>query len=48
MPELSAFVAEIAIGKLRSCKSSGSNQISVELFQAGGEILGPSIVRAVL
>jgi hypothetical protein len=37
VPELSPFEVEIAIAKLRSCKSPGINQIPAELFQAGGE-----------
>jgi hypothetical protein len=30
---------EIAIAKLKKCKSPGSDQIPAELIQAGGEIL---------
>jgi hypothetical protein len=39
--EFSAFVADIAIEKLRSYKSSGNYEISVEMIQTGGEMLGP-------
>jgi hypothetical protein len=38
VPGQSYFEAEIAIAKLKKYKSSGSDQIPVELIQAGGEI----------
>jgi hypothetical protein len=39
VPESSLVEVEIAIGKLKTYKSPGSDQISAELFKAGGEIL---------
>jgi hypothetical protein len=39
LPGPSHLKVEIAIAKLKKCKSPGSDQISVELIQAGGEIL---------
>jgi hypothetical protein len=40
---LSRLEVEIAIEKLKKCKSPGSDQIPVELNQAGGEIFLSSI-----
>jgi hypothetical protein len=39
VPDPSPFEVEIAIAKLKKYKSPGSDQISAELIQAGGEIL---------
>jgi hypothetical protein len=39
VPEPSLVEVEIAIGKLKSYKSPGTDQISAELIKAGGEIL---------
>jgi hypothetical protein len=39
MPEHSLIEVEIAIGKLKSYKSPGTDQILAELIKAGGEIL---------
>jgi hypothetical protein len=39
VPDPSPFEVEIAIAKLKKCKSSGSNRILTELVQAGGETL---------
>jgi hypothetical protein len=39
VPEPSASEAEVAIGKLKSYKSPGVDQIPAELIQAGGETL---------
>jgi hypothetical protein len=39
VPNPSPFEVEIAITKLKRYKSSGSDQIQVELIQAGGETL---------
>jgi hypothetical protein len=39
VPGLSRLEVEIAIAKLKKCKSPGSDQIPTELIQAGGEIL---------
>jgi hypothetical protein len=39
VPGPSRFEVEIAIATLKKCKSPGSDQISAELIQAGGEIL---------
>jgi hypothetical protein len=43
VPDPSPFEAEIAIVKLKRFKSPGSDQIPVELIQAGGEILRSKI-----
>jgi hypothetical protein len=39
VPEPSLVKVEIAIGKLKSYKSPGTNQISAKLIKAGGETL---------
>jgi hypothetical protein len=39
VPDPSPYEVEIAIAKLKRFKSPGSDQISAELIQAGGEIL---------
>jgi hypothetical protein len=39
VPESSLVEVEIAIGKLKSCKSLGIDQIPAELIKAGGEII---------
>ena len=39
VPEPSAFEVELAIGKLKSHKSSGIDQIPEELIKAGGRII---------
>jgi hypothetical protein len=39
VPEPSASEVEVVIGKLKSYKSPGVDQIPVELIQAGGETL---------
>jgi hypothetical protein len=39
VPEPSLVKVEIAIGKLKSCKSLGTDQILAELIKAGGETL---------
>jgi hypothetical protein len=39
VPEPSIVKVEIAIGKLKSYKSPGTDQIPAELIKAGGEIL---------
>jgi hypothetical protein len=38
VPDPSPLEVEIAIAKLKRCKSPGSDQIPAELIQAGGEI----------
>jgi translation initiation factor 2B subunit (eIF-2B alpha/beta/delta family) len=38
---------EIAVSKLKKYKSTGSDQISVELLQAGGEILQSEIHKLI-
>jgi hypothetical protein len=43
VPEPSASEAEFAIGKLKRYKSPGTDQIPVELIQAGGESLHSEI-----
>jgi hypothetical protein len=39
LPELSLVKVEIAIGKLKSYKSPGTDQIPAESIKAGGETL---------
>jgi hypothetical protein len=39
VPERSLVEVEIAIGKLKSCKSLGADQIPSKLIKAGGEML---------
>jgi hypothetical protein len=39
VPGPSRLEVEIAIAKLKKCKSPGSDQILAELIQTGGEIL---------
>jgi hypothetical protein len=39
VPDRGPFEAEIAVPKLKRCKSPGSDLIPAELLQAGGEIL---------
>jgi hypothetical protein len=39
LPDHNSFKAEIAVATLKKYKSSGSDQIPVELFQTGGETL---------
>jgi hypothetical protein len=43
VPDSSPFEVEIAIAKLKSYKSPGSDQIPAELIQAGGEMLHSKI-----
>jgi hypothetical protein len=43
VPEPSASDVEVAIGKLKRCKSAGFDQIPAELIQAGWEILRSEI-----
>jgi hypothetical protein len=43
VPDPSPFEVEIAIVKLKNYESAGSNQIPVELIQAGGETLRSEI-----
>jgi hypothetical protein len=47
VPDPSPFEYEIAIAKLKSYKSPGSDQISTELIQAGGEILHSKIHKLI-
>jgi hypothetical protein len=47
VPELSLVEVEIAIGKLKSYKSPGTDQISAKLIKAGGEALYSEIHRLV-
>jgi hypothetical protein len=46
-PEPSFVEVEIAIGKLKRCKSPGTAQIPTELIKAGGEILYSEIHRLI-
>jgi hypothetical protein len=43
LPEPSNSDFEVAVGKLKSCKSPGVDQITAQLIQAGGETLRPEI-----
>jgi hypothetical protein len=43
----SPFEVEIAIAKLKSYKSPGSDQIPTELIQAGGEIIASKIHKLI-
>jgi hypothetical protein len=45
VPEPSLVKVEIAIGKLKSYKSPGTDQIPAELIKAGGETLNSEIHR---
>jgi hypothetical protein len=45
VPEPSIVKVQIAIGKLKSYKSPGADQIPAELIKAGGEILNSEIHR---
>jgi hypothetical protein len=47
VPEPSLVEVEIAIGKLKSYKSPGTDNILVELIRAGGEILYSEIHRLI-
>jgi hypothetical protein len=47
MPEPSIVKVETAIGKLKSYKSPGTDQIPVELIKAGGETLYSEIYRLI-
>jgi hypothetical protein len=47
VPEPSLVEVEIAIGKLKSYKSPGTDQIPAELIKAGGETLYSEIHRLI-
>jgi hypothetical protein len=47
VPEPSLVEVEIAIGKLKSYKPVGTNQILVELIKTGGETLHSEIHRPI-
>jgi hypothetical protein len=47
VPEPSLVEVEIAIGKLKSYKSSGTGQISAELIKAGDEMLCSEIDKLI-
>jgi hypothetical protein len=47
VPEPNLVKVEIAIGKLKICKSPGTDQIPAELIKAGGETLYSSIYRLI-
>jgi hypothetical protein len=48
VPEPSLVEVEIAIGKLKSCKSPGTDQILTKLIIAGGETLCSEIQKLIL
>jgi hypothetical protein len=47
VPGPSLLEVEIAIAKLKKCKSSGSDQILAEMIQAGGEMLLSAIHKLI-
>jgi hypothetical protein len=47
VPEPSLVEVEVAIGKLKSYKSLGTDQIPAELIKAGGETLYSEIHRLI-
>jgi hypothetical protein len=47
VPEPSLVKVEIAIGKLKSYKSPGTDNIPAEMIKAGGEILYSEIQRLI-
>jgi hypothetical protein len=47
VPEPSLVEVEIGIGKLKSYKSPGTDQIPAELIKAGGETLNSEIHRLI-
>jgi hypothetical protein len=47
VPDRSPFFFEIDIAKLKNYKSAGSDQIPVELIQAGGETLQSEINKLI-
>jgi hypothetical protein len=47
VPEPSASEAEIGVGKLKSYRSLGVDQIPAELIQAGGETLHTEIHKLI-
>jgi hypothetical protein len=47
VPEPSLVEVEIAIGKLKSSKSPGTDQIPAELIKAGGETLCSEVHRLI-
>jgi hypothetical protein len=46
-PQPTASEGEVAIGKLKSCKSPGVDQIPAELIQVGGETLHSQIHKLI-
>ena len=48
VPEPSAFEVELAIGKLKNHKSSGTDQIPVELIKAGGRTICCAIHKLII
>jgi hypothetical protein len=48
VPEPSLVEVEISIGKLKSYKSPGTDQVQAELIRTGGEILRSEIHRLIL
>jgi hypothetical protein len=47
VPGSSRLEVEIAIAKLKKCKSSGSDEIPAELIQAGGKVLLSAIHKLI-
>jgi hypothetical protein len=47
VPEPSASEVEVAVGKLKRCKSPGAEQIPAEFIQTGGETLRSEIHKLI-
>jgi hypothetical protein len=47
VPDTSSFEVEIAVAKLKKCKSADSDNIPAELIQAGGDTLLSAIHKLI-